>query len=251
MEEQAPLAPTISFSDIIVNVYASPSEAFEGIRTSPARASVWVVPLLITLLLTCCFTWLMFTNEAIKSQILDSQRARMEQQVQAGKMTQEQADQASAQMEKSGGMMMAFGIVAGVVTVTIMFFVVALLFWLVGKFGLKAPEGYGKYLELYGAATWIGILGFIVMILLAAAYSSMYASPSGALAVLSTYSPKNTMHRFLSSLNVFTIWQMVVIGIGLAKYSGKSSGTGVGVGLGLWVVWVLISVFAMGALGLG
>lgn len=39
MEEQVPSAPTISFGDIVMNVFASPAEAFEGIRTSPAAAS--------------------------------------------------------------------------------------------------------------------------------------------------------------------------------------------------------------------
>jgi len=250
MEEQAPSAPSISFSDIIMNIFASPADAYEGIRTSPTRASVWVVPLIVVMLLSCCFTWLMFTNEGMKSQFMDSQRTRMETQVQSGKMTQEQADLAMEQMEKSGGMMIAFGIIGAILMITIMFFLVSLLFWLIGKFGLKAEGGYGKYLELYGASQWIGILGFVVMILLAVAYGSMYASPSGALAVLSNYSPKNTTHRLLSAINVFTIWQMVVVGIGMAKYAGKSTQTGIGVGIGLWVAWVLLSVFGLGALGM-
>jgi hypothetical protein len=250
MEEQAPSTPTISSTDIIVNVFSSPGDAFEGIRTSPARASVWVVPLLILMLLSCCFTYVMFTNEAIKSQFMDSQRTRMEEQVQAGKMSQEQADRAVEQMEKSGGMMIVFGIIGGIIMIAIMFFLAALLFWLIGKFGLKAEGGYGKYLELYGAAQWIGVLGFIVTILLAVSFGSMYASPGGALAVLNNFNPKDTTHRLLSSLNIFTIWQMVVVGIGLAKFGGKSSGTGIGVGLGLFIVWVLVSVFLLGAIGM-
>jgi hypothetical protein len=250
MEDQAPSAPTISFSDIMMNVFAAPADAYEGIRTSPARASVWVVPLIILMLLSSCFTWMMFTNEAMKAQFMDSQRTRMEAQVQAGKMSQEQADRAMDQMEKSGGMMIVFGIIGAVLMITIMFFLVGLVFWLVGKFGLKAEGGYGKYLELYGASQWIGILGLIVTILLAVAYGSMYASPSGALAVLSNFNPKDTTHRLLNALNIFTIWQMVVVGIGMAKYAGKSSGTGIGVGLGLWIVWVLISVFGLAALGM-
>jgi len=103
---------------------------------------------------------------------------------------------------------------------------------------------------LYGASQWIGILGFIVMILLAVAFSSMYASPSGALAVLSNYNPKDTTHKLLSAINIFTIWQIVVVGIGMAKYAGKSTGTGISVGVGLWIAWVLLSVFGMAALGM-
>jgi len=250
MEEQTPAAPTISFSDIIMNVFSSPGDAFEGIRTSPTRASVWVVPMLVLMLLSCCFTWMMFTNEAMKSQFLDSQRTRMEDQVKAGKITQDQADQGMDRIEKSGGMMIAFGIVGAVIMIAITFFVAALIFWLIGKFGLKATEGYGKYLELYGAAQWIGVLGLIVTILLAMAMGSMYASPGGALAVLNNFNPKDTTHRLLSALNIFGIWQMVVVGIGLAKYAGKSNETGIGVGLGLFAAWVLFSVFGLAALGM-
>jgi hypothetical protein len=250
MEEQAPSTPTISFGDIIMNVFASPSEAFEGIRTSQTRATVWVVPLIVVMLLSSCFVWMIFTNDTMKNQVIDSQRVRMQEQVAAGKIPQDRADEAMAQMEKAGGMMIAFGIIGAILMITITFFAVGLIFWLIGKFGLHAAGGYGKYLELWGAAQWIGALGVIVTMLLAMAFSSMYASPSGALAVLGSFNPKDMTHRLLSSINFFLIWQLVVAGIGMAKYSGKSVETGVGVGLGLMIVWVLFSVFALPALGM-
>jgi hypothetical protein len=218
MEEQAPAAPTISFGDIVMNVFASPSDAFEGIRTSPTRASTWVVPLILLMILSSIFTWMIFSNETMKNQVIDSQRERFQEQVQAGKMTQERADQAIEGMEKAGGMMIAFGIVGSVLMITITFFLAGLVFWLVGKFGLKAEGDYGKYLELWGATQWIGALGIIVTMLLAVAFASMYASPGGALAVLSNYNPKNTTHRLLSSINVFVIWEMVVAGIGSRSF---------------------------------
>jgi hypothetical protein len=233
-----------------MNVFASPSEAFEGIRTSPTRASVWVVPLIVVMLFSSCFVWMIFSNDAMKNQVIDSQRERMQEQVAAGKITQDRADQTMEQMEKAGGMMIAFGIIGAIFMITITFFVVGLIFWLIGRFGLKAVGGYGKYLELWGATQCIGVLGIIVTMLLAMAFSSMYASPSGALAVLGNYNPKDATHRLLSSINFFLIWQLVVAGIGMAKYSGKSIGTGVGVGLSLMIVWVLFSVFALKALGL-
>ncbi len=200
MEEQAPSAPTISFSDIVVNVFASPADAYEGIRTSPTRASIWVVPLIVLMLLSCCFTWLMFTNESMKSQFMDSQRTRMEEQVQAGKISQEQADRGLEQMEKSGGMLIAFGIIGGILMIGIMFFLAALIFWLIGRFGLKAEAGYGKYLELYGAAQWIGILGFIVTILI----GIVGAFLGGFLGNLITG----------TGLNGFSLWSIVLAIVG-------------------------------------
>jgi hypothetical protein len=248
MEEQIPAAPTISFSDIVVNVFASPAEAYEGIRTSPTRATVWLIPLLVTFVLTIGTIWMSFTNETIRSQIAEQQRERMQEQVQAGKMTQDRADQMIDGMEKGSGMMIAFGIVGAVIFITIVLFIGALFLWLIGKLALKADAGYGKYLELWGSSMWIGILGLIVSALLVMAFNSMYASPSAALAVLSSYSPKNSLHRLLTSLNVFTLWQIVVVGIGLSKFSGKSMGVGVSASFILWLGWTLISVFALASM---
>jgi hypothetical protein len=82
------------------------------------------------------------------------------------------------------------------------------------------------------------------------AMNTLYAAPSGALAVLQNFNRQDVVHRLLASLNLFTIWQMVVVGIGLAKFSAKPSGTGIGVAMGLWILWVLISVFLLGGLGM-
>jgi len=250
MEEQAPSTPTISFGNLVVNVFASPSEAFEGLRTSPTRASVWLIPLIILIIMTSLFSVVMFTNETIRAQFMDSQSQRLQERVDSGQMTQEQADQATAQMDRMGGMMIVFGIIGGLVTISIMFFAAALILWLAGKIVLKAPAGYGKYLELWGTTSWIGILGALITLLMMMGLGSMYASPSAALAVLSDFKPTDTMHRVLASLNVFSIWQVVVLGIGLSGYAQKPSGSGITVAVVLWVIWVLITVFLLGGLGM-
>ena len=247
MEEQSPSAPTISLSDIITNVFASPAEAFEGIRTSPTRATVWVVPLIVLIIITSLFSVMIFTNETLKTQFSDSQSQRLQDQVSSGRITQEQADQQLEGMERMGGMMIAFGIIGSVLSMSVIFFAAALVLWLVGKYALKAEGGYGKYLELYGTSGWIGILGAIVTLLMMVGLGSMYASPSAALAVLSEFKPTDTTHRLLS---FFSLWQFFVLGIGLAKYAQKPSGAGITVAAVLWVVWTLISVFLLGGLGM-
>jgi hypothetical protein len=250
MEEQAPAAPTISISDIIMNVFASPAEAFEGIRTSPTRASVWLMPLIVLILVTSLFSVMIFTNETLKMQFSDSQSQRLQERVNSGQMTQEQADQQLDGMERMGGMMIAFGIIGTVISMSVIFFASALVLWLVGKFALKAEGGYGKYLELYGTSGWIGILGAIITLLMMVGLGSMYASPSASLAVLSEFKPTDTTHRLLSSINIFNLWQFYVLGVGLAKYSQKSIGTGVTAAAVLWIAWTLVAVFLLGGLGM-
>jgi hypothetical protein len=248
MDQQPVPAPTISLGNLIVNVFSSPSEAFEGLRTSPARASTWVLPLILLIVFASLMSYVMFSNESLRAQFMDSQSQRLQHRVQSGQMTQEQADQATQQTERMGGMMIAFGIIGSVIVISILFFGAALIFWLVGKLALKAPTGYGKYLELWGTSEWIGLLGAIITLLMVLGMNSMNASPSAALAVLSNYDPANSLHRLLGSLNIFSIWQTVVLGIGLSKFAAKPVGTGIGIAVALWVVWVLVATFALGGL---
>jgi hypothetical protein len=248
MEQQpVPAAATISLGNLITNAFSSPADAFEGLRTSPPRASTWVLPLVLLIVFASLMSYVMFTNETLRTQFMDSKSQRLQQRVQSGQMTQEQADRALQQTEQMGGMMVAFGIIGSVITISIFFFGAALIFWLVGKLALKAPAGYGKYLELWGTSEWIGLLGAIITLLMILGMGSMYASPSAALAVLSSFNPSDTTHRLLGSLNIFSIWQAIVLGIGLSKYAEKPLGTGIGIALGLWVIWVLLTTFALSA----
>lgn len=137
---------------------------------------------------------------------------------------------------------MIFGIIGSTVFISIAFFGAALVLWLVSKFALKASAGYGKYLEVYGLSGWIGILGFLVTILMVVAMNSLYATPSLGLMVSSEYDTTNKMHLVMSSINLFGIWQAVVIGIGLSKMADKPSGTGIAVAMVLWALWVACAV---------
>jgi hypothetical protein len=71
---------------------------------------------------------------------------------------------------------------------------------------------------------------------------SMAATPSGALALLGSFDPTNKFHMLLASLNIFSIWQTAVIGIGLSKLSDKQTSAGMGVAFALWIVWIALSI---------
>ncbi len=243
MEHLEPPVQSTPLSDLLLNVFSSPGDAFEGLKPSPARASVWLIPMIIIILIASGFTYVMFTNPTLKDQFMQAQEQALQKSVDTGKMTQAQADQSRQGMEKMGGMFIAFGIIGSVVFVSVMFFGAALVLWLAGKIAMGSTAGYGKYLEIYGLSGWIGILGGIITLLMVIAMGSLYASPSAALAVLSNYNPTDNTHKILSALNIFSIWQAVVIGIGMGKIAGKSTGLGMGIAFGLWVVWVAITVF--------
>ena len=243
MQEQQSNAPQTSTMSNLVNIFTSPSEAFEGIGSSPGKASAWLFPFLATFVISVLISYLLVTNETLKSQIVDAQAKSVQKMVESGRLTQQQADQQIEGMQRMGtGMFMAFGTIGSLVYICAYFFGTALFLWLAGKFGLKASAGYGKYLEVYGMSAWVGVLGALITTLLIVGMNSLYASPSAALAVLSDYDPTNDMHKYMSAANAFSIWQAAVLGIGLSKLSGKGTGAGMGVAFGLWLVWVVISV---------
>ena len=243
MQEQQSNAPQNSMMSKLVNIFTSPSEAFEGISSSPGKASAWLFPFLAIFAISVLITYLLVTNETLKAQIVDAQAKSLQKAVESGRMTQQLADQQIEGMQNMGpGMFIAFGTIGSLVYICVYFFGSALFLWLAGKFGLKASAGYGKYLEVYGMSSWVGLLGALITTLLIVGMNTMYASPSAALAVLSDYDPTNDMHKYMSAANAFSIWQAAVLGIGLSKLSGKGTGAGMGVAFGLWLVWVVISV---------
>jgi hypothetical protein len=231
---------------VIMNVFSSPGDAVADLRTSESKASNWLIPLVILIAVASVSSYVIFTNETLKSQALEAQTHAIQKQVDEGKMTQEQADQARSRMDNMGGMLIAFGIIGSTVFLSVMMFGAGLCLWLVDKFLLKSTAGYAKHLELYGISSWIGVLGSVVTLLMIVGLNSMYASPSAALAVYSTFDPLNMTHKLLSALNLFSIWQVVVVGIGVGKLSEKSATTGIGLALVLWIVWVAVSNLLLG-----
>jgi hypothetical protein len=246
MTEQIPAPKAQGLGSIMMNAFSSPNDAFEGLRESESKASYWLVPLILLIVLASVSTVIMFSNDTLKGQILESRELAMQKQVDSGKMTQEQADRAKSQMDNMGGMFIAFGVIGSVIFLSIMFFGAALALWLVDKFALKSTAGYGKHLEMYGISSWVGILGGIVTLLMIVGLNSMYASPSAALAVYATFDPLNTTHKILAAINIFSIWQAIVVGFGISKFGNKSAATGIGIALGLWILWVVAEVFLLG-----
>jgi len=249
MTEQIPAPKAPGLGTTVMNAFSSPNDAFEGLRESESKPSFWFLPLILLIILASVSTVVLFSNDTLKGQILQSREQAIQKQVDSGKMTQEQADRARSQMENMGGMFVAIGIVASVIYLSLMFFGAALALWLVSKFALKSTAGYGKHLEMYGISSWIGILGGVVTLLMIVGLNSMYASPSAALPVYATFDPLNTTDKILAAIDIFSIWQAIVIGFGISKFTNKPSSTGIGIALGLWVLWVAVRVLLLGVAG--
>jgi hypothetical protein len=207
---------------------------------------LWVVPFLATIAYLVIFLFVQFRIAPFSEQMKEAQRTAIQKMVNDGKLTSEQGGMAIQQSENMGGLQLAIGLVAGTIVLAIFFFAGAAILFLVAKFALKAPIGYGKTLEFYGISSWIGLIGGVVTLLLMFALGTMYARPSASLAVLSSFNPTLTLHKYLMAFDVFAIWQTAVIGVALSKVSGKSTGLCLGITFALWILYVVVRI----ALGL-
>ncbi len=236
-EENQPM----SLGSRLMNVFVSPGELFESLKSAQRSAANWLIPLVILILVSTISVFVVFDQPNIQQQFRDQMTKQLEKKIQEGKLTQQQAEQSRQFTEPSSTMFKVFGAISGVFGITAVTFILALVAWLMGKYALKGILTYGIALEIVGLAWMISVLGSIVTILLMVAMDSMYATPSLALLV-KDYDVTNTAHKLMSQMNVFTIWYTAVIGIGLAKVSNASVVKSLSWVFGIFIVIVAVIV---------
>src|ERR1035437_6501245 len=113
----APEQPTQSVSvwSRMANVIAAPGEAFDGILAIEKKASLWLTPLLITIVLTIGFSTLTMNNPAMQQKLRQQMMQKFDEQIRDGKMTQDQAEKMA---DMSSGIAKYGGIFAGVIGVS-------------------------------------------------------------------------------------------------------------------------------------
>jgi len=213
-----PLPPTTSLAARLLNVFATPGEVFAEVATTPKRFSNWLVPTLIACAVFMTSVVILFSQPAIQQKIREQQQQAMDKNVKAGKMTQAQADQAMAMVEKFSGptLMKIFGSIGAAVWTFGAMFLWAFGLWLLGLWIFKVEISYLKAVEVVSLAGMISVLGEIVTLLLRVNLGNPSSTPSLALAV-GEIDPQNPMHLILALLDLFVIWHLIVLSVGFAK----------------------------------
>ncbi len=242
IQSQSGQVEITSFGTRAVNVLTAPGELFAEVSAAPVQRSSWLIPYLVMVALVGLMMFAFTNNPVLYDQMLEPQRQALEKGVADGSMTQQQADQA-ASFTANKGMFLAFGIFGGVLFMSAIMFGAPLVLWAASKGVLKFGGGYKKILEIYGLATVIGIVGALVSVIMMTMMESMYAQPSGAFFLRDVYDQENFGHNFLAAMNVFSIWQTAVVGIGLAAVSGKKPAVGMALSFGLWLIYVVCASY--------
>jgi Yip1 domain len=239
--------PGMSLGNRLVNVFVSPSEVFDEVKASPPNAANWWVPLTLGIIISVIYVMVVFSQPAVVQSMKDAQEKKMQQQVDAGKMTRQQADQALEMIDKWMGpsMIKVFGIIGVCVTQPVMLFFVAFVMWLLGRWVMPARFDYMKAVEMVGLATMIAVVGGIVSMLVAVIYGNPSMTP-GPVLLVSHYDPSNRVHAVLSALNLVTLWYVAVVAIGLSRLSGSSFLKAAAWTFAVWAILALVPVLIFG-----
>lgn len=233
-------AEATSLFSRLTNVFAAPGEVFDELKIAPPSVANWLVPVVLMLLVMVASTFLIYSQPAIKQQVLEMQGKAFDKQVADGKMKAEQAEQIKESMEKMDPLIFqSIGVVFVMVLTVAGLFLWGLVFWLLGTKMLPGNFGYLKAVEAVGLATMIYLLNSIVTPLMIVSLGNVNARP--ALSMLTgEFDATNKVHVLLASVNLFYIWYVLVLAVALGRLTGVSFGKAALWLFGFWVAIRLV-----------
>lgn len=230
----------------LLGVLLAPGDTFQSIAERPT----WVVPLLVLVLLGSGLQWLLQTrvdpDEMFREQIRSVGVELNQQQMEKA---QEQARSGSPNVKIIGIAVLAF----------VFNFLVAGLFWMGFRlFGSEIDYTTTLSTSLYGFVPFgLAALLNTVVILARGSVEPIEVMSGGVLpSSLAFFAPEDAgmMARgMLQSVDVFSIWTIVLLVIGFRIAAKVSRGTAIGVVLGIWMLGIALKagLLALPALLMG
>ncbi len=225
----------------LISVFTSPGRTFASIAQRPT----WIPPVLIVILISIAATAVvmprMDMRSVIRQSIEDSGR----------NMTPEQIDMAVEQ----GAKFAKVGPIVGIVFQPIIFVLIALIFWVLfklagGDFTFPVSFSVVTHGMLPGALA--ALLSIPVVMSRSTLSYEQVKTGSFLTSNLAAFAPAGTKHgllALLSSIDIFSIWSLILLIIGYRTVAKVSKGTAIGVVVGLWAVYVLCKVGFSAAFG--
>ena len=238
-----PVAPEeeLSHSDKMIGIFTEPSSTFEKIAKFPVKTIDWLLPILLLLLVISLTQILVMSNEEIAYQVKQKQEKSINEMVEKRVLTREQADQQIEQSEKFsksplGWIFQTIGIF---IFGFIIFFFVALIYFLFAKFALKGNGGFTSALVAGGLTAYISIIQIVLAAILAMAFGKLLGDIS--VASLASIDKATITGWLLGKVDPFSIWAYSITGIGLAKMFRSDSTTKYFIVVfGVWILGSLL-----------
>ena len=238
MEEQLSSVPqekaTMDGFSKIVNTFFEPKKLFQSLKIKPT----WLVPFIIVAILGMGSFWFTFPliMKDVVTNIQENER-----------FTEEQKEMI---IERIGGAdhPPVYQLAFAPVGVLVYLFLIAGVLFLVFNVLLGGDSSFKRVLSVFSYSTLIAIPQAIVKLPLIFAKQTVNVQTSLAI-FLSPDDKETFLYKVLGGLDVFTLWQVLVISLGLAvmyNYTMKKSFTVV---LILWILLIVVGAALSTLLG--
>lgn len=220
----------------LVSVLWAPTATFEKIRERPT----WAVALVVFLILGGVLGYL-----AVEKIDADAQRALMEETFEErmglrGDALEEQVDQAMAWNERIAPWTPLFGIVFAVFA----YLITALLFWVAFKLAggeVGFPQSFSTTLHGFVPLALSALIAIPVVlgqesIDPEAAQRGQFLASN--LSFLAPEDASSVVVSLLGSLDLFTVWSVILLVIGYSVVARVSKGTTAAIVGAAWLVWI-------------
>jgi hypothetical protein len=220
-----PEVKTLSGVSKVFNIFFEPRKVFGSLNVKPT----WIVPVIIVALLAVSFFYFTFPY-------------LIDQQVQRIRDNENIPEQAKANIiERIGEQTQPpiWQLAIAPVGVLVSFIVVAAVLFFTFNVLLGGDSTFRRVFSTYCYSSLVAIPASIVKFPLVMAKGNLNVQTSLAL-ILSPDKQGSFIYSVLSSFDIFTVWQVLLLSIGLGvmyKFTTKKAMVAVFV---LWIIWILL-----------
>ena len=218
----------------ITGVFLSPVKTMQDIAAAPS----WIVPVVIGAIASLSAT-------AIVLPLIDYETLIASKMEEAGQKVDEAQLQNIVQISKTAGTI--WGVVAGSCGILILSLIVALVLFAIVRLG----GGETTYRKLFGVTAWSTLIQSLKTLISIVPLMGLETFnpeemaglvPSNPAAFVSRESVGGALYTLLSMIDIFAIWWLVVLGIGVAAASNWSRTKSA---LAVWIPYGVIGLLAV------
>ena len=223
-------------------VITAPGRLFDALADEPPERVHWILPPLLYILCAVACMVVVVGQPGPAAQLTEITEKdfvpQLDAYVSEGTITAGQASAIRSFVTPGSAGFYLLQIVGTTAVTIIVLVLLAALLWLLTRSVLGRTAPFRKVLEVSGLSFIIGILERLVTTALVAATGSIFATPGPG--VFLVHAPQGHLFIALSSINLFTIWEIGVLSAGLAALTGRDRPKVFVLLLSLWVLWTLV-----------
>jgi cell division protein FtsB len=240
--EPAPASAGLSQVQRVTSVFAAPSKTFEDIKRGNRS---WWLPLLIMAIVSYIF-FAAVASKVGMQQVVDNQMklASESRQEQMAKASPEQRElSAKISLYVTEGVFAASPIIVLLVAA-----VVSLVLWGTINFVFGGKATFGGIFAVWFFANLPSILKSLLGVVVIFAgntpetFNISNFAPTNVAAFLPVMETNKALYALASSLDIITIWTLILMGMGIAIVAGVKRSSGYIAVFGWWAIVVLVSV---------